>query len=85
MPRSPVVTRPAVVSDVPALVALWGELREVGGRAERAVNPVAVQDLDERLRACIADRSCRVLLASADGEPAGMAVLRATCPDPRHV
>jgi len=39
--RSPVGTRAATAADVPVLVTLWNELRKVGGRAERAVNPVA--------------------------------------------
>jgi GNAT superfamily N-acetyltransferase len=64
------------------LVGLWKELRQVGGRAERAVNPVAVADIAERFRDAIAQGRCRVVLACADGEPAGMAVFRAIRPDP---
>jgi GNAT superfamily N-acetyltransferase len=82
VPRSPVLTRIASLADVPSLAALWRELREVGGRAERAVNPVAIPDIEERLAATIRDPDCRVVLATADGQPAGMAVLRVSCPDP---
>lgn len=82
MPRSPVLTRTARVADIPVLATLWNELREVGGRAERAVNPVAVPDTAERFAACIADPAVRVVLATVDDEPAGMAVFRAMCPDP---
>jgi GNAT superfamily N-acetyltransferase len=77
-----VLTRPAVAGDVPVLMTLWNELRSIGGRAERAVNPVAVSDVAERFRVTIGDPACRVVLAMVDGEPAGMAVLRVTCPDP---
>jgi GNAT superfamily N-acetyltransferase len=64
------------------LVGLWRELRDVGGRAERAMNPTSVADIGERLRSAIATPHCRVVLALADAEPAGMAVLRVVRPDP---
>ncbi|MDQ1705592.1 MAG: hypothetical protein QOF18_1958 [Frankiaceae bacterium] len=81
MPRPPVLTRAASAADVDVLVGLWNELRQVGGRAERAVNPVALPDIGERLLQAIASPDCRVVLACAGGEPAGMAVLRAVQPD----
>jgi GNAT superfamily N-acetyltransferase len=77
-----VLTRIATASDVPVLAELWRELRQVGGRAERAVNPVAVSDVAERLLTAVAAADCRVVLACVDGVPAGMAVLRAVQPDP---
>jgi len=82
VPRSPVLTRTATLADVPSLASLWRELRQVGGRAERAVNPVAIPDIEQRLAATIQDPDCRVVLATAEGQPAGMAVLRVACPDP---
>jgi len=82
VPRSPVLTRTASLADVPSLAALWGELRQVGGRAERAVNPVAIPDIEPRLAATIQDSDCRIVLATAGGLPAGMAVLRVARPDP---
>jgi GNAT superfamily N-acetyltransferase len=82
VPRTPVLARLATISDVPVLVGLWKELRQVGGRAERAVNPVAVADIEDRLAAAIASDNCRVVLAYADEEAAGMAVFRAIRPDP---
>ena len=82
MPRPAVLTRPAVVADVPVLVSLWGELRQVGGRAERAVNPLAVSDVADRFHKTVEDPTCRVVLACVQGRPAGMAVLRAVHPDP---
>jgi GNAT superfamily N-acetyltransferase len=77
-----VTTRLATVADVPDLVALWTELRQLGGRAERAVNPVAISDIATRLAQAIASDRCHVVLASADDEPAGMAIYRAIRPDP---
>jgi len=82
VPRSPVLTRTASLADVPSLATLWRELRQVGGRAERAVNPVAVPDIEQRLCATIEDPDCRIVLATVDGAPAGMTVLRVACPDP---
>lgn len=82
MPRKPVLTRTASLADVPGLAALWRELRQVGGRAERAVNPVAVPDIEERLASTIEDPHCRIVVACDDGQAAGMAVLRVTRPDP---
>ena len=82
MPRSPVMTRPAVLDDVPVLLALWHELREVGARAERAVNPVATPDVADRLKQVITREDCRVVIAFVDDQPAGMAMFHAVRPDP---
>lgn len=82
MPRSPVTTRLATLDDVPVLAALWRELRGLGGRAERAINPVAIPDISVRLAQAIGAEDCRVVLACADGEPAGMAIYRPITPDP---
>ena len=82
MPRTPVSTRPATVADVPLLVGLWGELRHVGARAERAVNPLSVPDVSARLAEAIVSDDCRVVVALADDQIAGMAVLRDVRPDP---
>lgn len=82
MPRSPVTTRRATVDDIPVLVGLWQELRQLGGRAERAMNPVAIPDIADRLREAIVGDECHVVIACADTEPAGMAIYRAIHPDP---
>jgi ribosomal protein S18 acetylase RimI-like enzyme len=82
VPRTPVVTRTAVTADVPVLLALWHELREVGARAERAVNPVATPDVADRLKQAITRDDCRVVIAFVDDHPAGMAMFRAVRPDP---
>jgi GNAT superfamily N-acetyltransferase len=70
------------VADVPLLVGLWGELRHVGARSERAVNPMAVPDVGARLAEAIVSDDCRVIVATADDQVAGMAVLREVRPDP---
>ena len=83
MPRTPVVTRTAGADDIPVLLALWQELVEVGARSERAVNPVAATpDIAARLADAIARDDCRVVLAFAGDEPAGMAMFHAVRPDP---
>lgn len=82
MPRTTVVTRRATVADVPALVALTNEMRSVGARAERAVNPINTSDVAVRLTDAIAARGVSVLVASIDETPVGMAVCRAVHPDP---
>jgi GNAT superfamily N-acetyltransferase len=64
------------------LVSLWDELRQSGGRAERAHNPLASVDVSGRLLELLNDPSCRVVLACADNQPAGMAVMRVARPDP---
>jgi GNAT superfamily N-acetyltransferase len=82
--RPAVVTRIAGVPDLPVLISLWNELRTVGGRAERAVNPLAATpDIQPLLESVLQDPACRVVLACDDhDEPAGMAVLNVTRPDP---
>jgi GNAT superfamily N-acetyltransferase len=80
--RALVVTRIAIQDDLPTLLALWDELRQVGGRAERAVNPMTEIDVRDRLLSVLSDPMCRVVLACAEDQPAGMAVLCVTQPDP---
>jgi GNAT superfamily N-acetyltransferase len=72
----------ATVDDLPALLELWDELRQVGGRGERATNPVGAKDVRERLTAVLANPSYRIVIACLEGAPAGMAVLQTTRPDP---
>lgn len=82
MPRPSLVTRTASVDDIPVLVDLWLELKNVGARTERAVNPVATPDIAERLEQVITAGESRVVIAYVDGKPAGMAVFRSIRPDP---
>lgn len=82
MARPLLLTRIATQADLPVLLLLWDELREVGGRAERAVNPVTAVDIRGRLLELLVDPSCRVVLACSNNEPAGMAIMRIARPDP---
>jgi GNAT superfamily N-acetyltransferase len=77
-----VVTRPALATDLVTLQSLWDELRQVGGRAERAMNPSSPIDIRDQLLRVLDDPICRVTLATADDEPVGMSVMRVTQPDP---
>lgn len=82
MSHLPVVTRVATEDDLPVLLSLWGELRQVGGRAERAVNPMTSVDVAQRLTEVLDDVSCRVMLAEILGAPCGMALFQVLRPDP---
>lgn len=82
MSHAPVSTRWASTADVPALQALWEGLRQLGGRAERAVNPVPVADVAARLNAALLEPGCRIAIAEDDGRAVGMAVFRCVRPDP---
>jgi ribosomal protein S18 acetylase RimI-like enzyme len=76
------VTRPATDADLDVLLSLLAELRDVGGRAERALSPVMSLDLPARLRELMAGPDSAVILACIDDEPVGMVVLRSARPDP---
>jgi GNAT superfamily N-acetyltransferase len=80
--RPQVLTRIAIPDDLPTLLALWEEIGPVGGRAERALNPVGAGDVGERLREAMTDPSCRVVLACDRDDPAGMGVFQVLRPDP---
>lgn len=82
MPRPSLATRTATVADIPVVVELWQELKTVGARTERAVNPVATPDIAERLEHVIRAGESRIVIAYVDDEPAGMAVFRGIRPDP---
>lgn len=82
MSRSQVLTRVATVDDVPVLLELWDELRQVGGRGERANNPVSAVEVRDRLVQVIGNPSYRIVIACLEDQPAGMVVLQATRPDP---
>lgn len=81
LPRPHVSVRPAVPDDLPALLELWQELREVSPR--RPVRGGAAQPTPEaRLTAVLADPACRVVVATAEEQPIGMAVLSTTWVSP---
>lgn len=78
MTRPSVAVRDAHPDDLPALMAMWDELRSVGSRLER-VMPVADEDgVLERLDAVTADPMSRALVATVDGQVVGMTVLTAS-------
>jgi len=80
--RSPATTRIAVVGDVPVLLDLLAAERDLGGRAERAVNPAGSGDVAEALTALITGEDSQVVLACVEDEPAGLVVMRLIRPDP---
>lgn len=82
MSRPVVTTRLAGVDDLETLQALWDELRQLGGRAERAMNPSTMVDIREPLHRVLSDLACRIVLATTDGIEVGMAVLKVAQPDP---
>jgi GNAT superfamily N-acetyltransferase len=54
---------------------MWRELREVGGRIDRATPAATEEGARERLRAISADPGSRVLVAALDGGVVGMTVI----------
>ena len=76
MSRPAVVVREATVDDTPALMAMWSELRDMGGRIERLMPGPDADGLRERLAWVATDPSSRVLVAIVDDdEVAGMTLL----------
>jgi GNAT superfamily N-acetyltransferase len=80
--RPVVTTRLASVDDLDTLQALWDELRLLGGRAERAMNPSTPVDVRGPLERVLGDPLCRVVLACIDDLQVGMAVMKVAQPDP---
>ncbi len=76
MSRPAVVVREATVDDTPALLAMWSELRDMGGRIERLMPGPDAEGLRERLAWVATDPSSRVVVAIVDdAEVAGMTLL----------
>lgn len=78
MTRPSVAVRDAREEDLPALMAMWDELRELGSRVERVIPASAEAGVLERLAAVTEDPNSRALVATVDGEVGGMAVLTVT-------
>lgn len=78
MARPAVAVRDARPGDLPALLLMWDELREMGSRLERAMPASAAQGALDRLEAVSRDPSSRALVGVVDGEVAGMVLLTAT-------
>ena len=77
MGRPTIVVRDACPDDLPAVLEMWAELREIGGRLERATPPATADGALDRLLAITMDPDSRALIATSGDEVAGMAVL--TC------
>jgi GNAT superfamily N-acetyltransferase len=75
--RPSIVVRDACPDDLPAVLEMWAELREIGGRLERATPPATADGALDRLLAITMDPDSRALIATSGDEIAGMAVL--TC------
>lgn len=75
MTRPAVVVRTATADDAPALLTMWSELRDTGGRVERLMPAPDGDALRRRLEQVADDPSCRALVAVVDDEVAGMVLL----------
>ena len=76
MSRPAVVVRAATADDMPALLAMWSELREMGGRIERLMPGPDAEALRARLTWIADDPSSRALVAVVDDDQvAGMTLL----------
>lgn len=78
MTRPSVAVREARPDDLPALMAMWEELRTVGSRLERVMPAADEGGVLARLADVTADPASRALVATVDGEVAGMTVLTAS-------
>lgn len=78
MPRPTLAVRDAGPDDLPALMTMWDELRETGSRIERVIPSSDENGMLERLEQVRRDPSSRALVATVDGEVAGMTVLTAS-------
>jgi len=76
--RPAVVVRDAVEDDLPALLLMWTELRDLGGRMERLMPGPDDEAMRKRLVEVDADPYSRALVAVVDGEVAGMVLLTYT-------
>jgi GNAT superfamily N-acetyltransferase len=76
--RPSVAVRDACPDDLPAVLEMWRELREIGGRLERATPPATEDGALDRLLAITMDPDSRALIATIGDDVAGMAVLTCT-------
>lgn len=77
MTRPAVVVRAATPEDHEAILAMWTEMRDLGGRMERVMPGPGDEALRERLGCITSDPETRALVAVVDGEVAGMALFTA--------
>ncbi|MDQ1616205.1 MAG: hypothetical protein QOJ60_2144 [Actinomycetota bacterium] len=75
MTRPSVAVREPAPQDVPGLTELWRDLREIGGRVDRAIPVVTEEGVRSRLRAVADDPEARALVAVDGDVVTGMVVL----------
>ncbi len=75
MSRAAVVVRDAVPDDLPVLLTMWHELRDLSGRLDRTLPTVSEDGVLDRLKLIADDPHSRALVGVIEGEVAGMAVL----------
>ena len=78
MTRPSVAVRDACPDDLPAVLEMWRELRDIGSRLDRATPPVSEDGALDRLLAITSDADSRALVATIGDAVAGMAVLTHT-------
>jgi GNAT superfamily N-acetyltransferase len=76
--RPSVAVREACPDDLPAILEMWRELRDIGGRLERATPPATPDGAIDRLHAITSDPQSRALVATLGDRVVGMAVLTCT-------
>ncbi len=75
MARPFVTVREATPDDLPDLLAMWRELRELGSRLDRSAGQASEEGVLARLAEAQANPDVRVVVATIAGEVVGMAVL----------
>jgi GNAT superfamily N-acetyltransferase len=73
--RSHITVRAAGESDLADLVLLWAELKRCGALTARLAALTDDRRIEERVRRLLSRPSSRVLIASMNSEPVGMAML----------
>lgn len=75
MARPLVTVRDATEDDLPALLTMWRELQQTTAPYDRAAPRPSETGVLVRLREARCDPSVRILVATSDEQPVGMAVL----------
>jgi GNAT superfamily N-acetyltransferase len=73
--RAAVVVRDAVPDDLPVLMTMWHELRDLAGRLDRTMPAISEDGVLDRLKLIADDPHSRAVVGVIDGKVAGMAVL----------
>jgi GNAT superfamily N-acetyltransferase len=73
--RPSVAVRSAGPEDIAHLAAMWQELRDSSGRLDRVLPPTPEREVLDRLHRALDNPDVRLLVATIDEEPVGMAML----------